>query len=87
MNKLSKCYKVQRDLWQGQRGRRTLIKTVRQTLGTTDEPTLERASLKAEDVIRQIKLGGDPNAPLAAQKAEGWTSTFIRRVRRRPPST
>ena len=61
VNKTSKSYKVQRDLWRGQRGRRTLVKTVRHTLGTTDELTLEQARLKAEDVIRQIKLGIDPN--------------------------
>lgn len=73
VNKNSKSYKVQRDLWRGQRGRRELIKTVRHTLGTTEELTLEQARLKAEDVIRQIKLGIDPNEPLAEQKAEGWT--------------
>lgn len=37
VNKHSKSYKVQRDLWEGERGRRTLVKTVRHTLGTTDE--------------------------------------------------
>jgi integrase len=77
VNKASKSYKVQRDLWRGQRGRRTLVKTVRHTLGTTDELTLEQARLKAEDVIRQIKLGIDPNEPLAAQKAEGWTVEIL----------
>lgn len=77
VNRTSKSYKVQRDLWQGQRGRRTLVKTVRHTLGTTDELTLEQARLKAEDVIRQIKLGVDPNAPLAEQKAEGWTVDIL----------
>jgi integrase len=77
VNKTCKSYKVQRDLWQGPRGRRTLVKTVRHTLGTTDELTLEEARLKAEDVIRQIKLGIDPNAPLANQKAEGWTVDIL----------
>lgn len=77
VNKSSKSYKVQRDLWQGQRGRRTLVKTVRHTLGTTDELTLEQARLKAEDIVRQIKLGIDPNAPLADRKAEGWTVTLL----------
>jgi integrase len=77
VNRTCKSYKVQRDLWQGQRGRRTLVKTVRHTLGTTDELTLDQARLKAEDVIRQIKLGIDPNAPLAEQKAEGWTVDIL----------
>ncbi len=73
VNRTCKSYKIQRDLWRGQRGRRRLIKTVRHTLGTTEELTLEQARLKAEDVIRQIKLGIDPNEPLADQKAEGWS--------------
>jgi integrase len=73
VNKHSKSYKVQRDLWQGQRGRRTLIKTVRHTLGSVDDLTLEEARHKAEDIIRLIKRGIDPNAPNAEQKADGWT--------------
>ena len=77
VNKTVKTYKVQRDLWRGQRGRREFIKTVRHTLGTTEELTLEQARLKAEDVIRQIKLGIDPNKPLADQKAEGWTVDLL----------
>jgi integrase len=68
-----KSYKVQRDLWRGQRGRRVLAKTVRHTLGTTDEMTLDEARMKAEDVIRQIKLGVDPNKSETTPKAEGWT--------------
>ena len=73
VNKSSKSYKVQRDLWQGQRGRRTLVKTVRHTLGSADDLTLEDARHKAEDIIRLIKRGIDPNAPNAEQKADGWT--------------
>ena len=65
VNKKSKSYKVQRDLWRGQRGRRQLIKTVRHTIGTTEELSLEDARMKAEDIIRQIRLGVDPNEPLA----------------------
>ena len=49
VNKTVKTYKVQRDLWRGQRGRRQLIKTVRLTLGSTEELTLDEARLKAED--------------------------------------
>lgn len=73
VNKRSKSYKVQRDLWQGQRGRRTLVKTVRHTLGSTEDLTLDQARLKAEDIIRLIKRGVDPNAPITEEKAEGWT--------------
>ncbi len=73
VNKLGKSYKVQRDLWQGRRGRRKLVKTVRQTLGCTEELTLDEARLRAEDVLRQIKLGVDPNAPPEVEKSEGWT--------------
>jgi len=75
VNKGSKSYKVQRDLWQGQRGRRVLVKTVRHTLGTTDEMTLEEARTRAGAVIEQIKRGIDPNAPPPdpAADAGGWT--------------
>lgn len=75
VNKTGKSYKVQRDLWQGQRGRRTLVKTVRHTLGTTEELTLEEARTRAAAVIEQIKQGIDPNAPAAdpAADAGAWT--------------
>ena len=77
VNKKSKSYKVQRDLWRGQRGRRQLVKTVRHTIGTTDELSLEEARHQAEDVIRQIKLGVDPNQPIIDQKSEGWTVNVL----------
>ncbi len=73
VNKNSKSYKVQRDLWRGQRGRRRLIKTVRHTLGTTDELTLDEARTRAQEVIAQIKRGIDPNAPDGGPGAEVWT--------------
>lgn len=41
VNKLSKSYKVQKELWVGERGRRRLAKTVRKTLGTTEDLTLD----------------------------------------------
>lgn len=77
VNKTSKSYKVQRDLWEGQRGRRRLIKTVRHTLGTTEELTLEDARHRAEDVIRLVRRGVDPNAPNSQPKAEGWTVDLL----------
>ena len=54
VNKTGKSYKVQRDLWQGQRGRRKLVKTVRHTLGTTEELTLEEARTRAAAVGRRV---------------------------------
>jgi integrase len=75
VNKGSKSYKVQRDLWTGQRGRKKLVKTVRHTLGTTDEMTLDEARSRATAIIEQIKRGIDPNAPapLPAADAGTWT--------------
>ena len=74
VNKHSKSFKVQRDLWVGQRGRRRKVKTVRHTLGTTLELTLDDARTRAMEVIAQIKQGMDPNAPAGAtSRAEMWT--------------
>ena len=73
VNKLSKTYKVQRDLWRGERGRRRLVKTVRITIGTTDQITLEAAWLTAQDIIKQIMLGNDPNERKSKPKTEFWT--------------
>lgn len=75
VNKTGKSYKIQRDLWQGQRGRRKLVKTVRHTLGTTNEMSLEDARSRATAVIEQIKLGIDPNASPMDPTADAgaWT--------------
>ena len=73
VNKKSKSYKVQRDLWIGQRGRRRKVKTVRHTLGTTLELSLDDARTRAMEVISQIKQGIDPNGSMAAPGAEIWT--------------
>jgi integrase len=74
VNKDSKSYKVQRDLWVGQRGRRRKAKTVRHTLGTTQELTLDDARTRAMQVIAQIKQGVDPNAPAGTTASSGmWT--------------
>ena len=74
VNKTSKSYKVQRDLWIGERGRRTWVKTVRHTLGTTQELSLDAARSLAIEVIAQIKRGVDPSAPATAPGAEVWTA-------------
>lgn len=75
VNKTGKSYKVQRDLWQGQRGRKRLVKTVRHTLGTTEEMTLDDARSRALAVLDQIKRGIDPNAPPPDPSADAgaWT--------------
>ena len=73
VNKHSKSYKVQRDLWVGERGRRRKAKTVRRTLGTTNELTLDEARTRAMEVIALIKNGIDPNAPPATPTASAWT--------------
>ncbi|MGZ0187513.1 MAG: tyrosine-type recombinase/integrase [Alphaproteobacteria bacterium] len=79
VNKRRKPYKIQRDLWQGQRGRQKLIKTVRHTLGSTDDLTLEEPRRRALAVIEQVKRGIDPNAPKDSLGADAnhWT---IRRM-------
>lgn len=78
VNKNSKAYKIQRDLWQGQRGRRTLVKTVRHTLGSTDEMDLEEARSRAAAVLDQIKQGIDPNAKPGSAAADAGTWTVQR---------
>lgn len=73
VNKTGKSYKVQRDLWRGQRGRKVLIKTVRHTIGGTEEMSLDDARSRALAVLDQIKRGIDPNAPVSAEGAGAWT--------------
>lgn len=78
VNKTGKSYKVQRDLWQGQRGRKRLVKTVRHTLGGTEEMTLDDARSRAIAVLDQIKRGIDPNAPPPDPSADAGTWTVRR---------
>lgn len=75
VNKTGKSYKIQRDLWQGQRGRKKLVKTVRHTLGGTDEMTLDEARSRATAMLDLIKRGIDPNAPPPEPSADAgaWT--------------
>ena len=80
VNKTSKSYKVQRDLWQGQRGQKRLVKTVSHTLGGTDEMTLDDARSRALKVIEVIKSGIDPNAPPPEPKAEEAGAWTVRRM-------
>jgi Site-specific recombinase XerD len=75
VNQGSKSYKVQRDLYQGERGRRRLVKTFRRTLSTTDEITLDDARTRAQELIALVKRGIDPNAKPKDPKAapDAWT--------------
>jgi hypothetical protein len=70
VNKKSKSYKVQRDLWVGQRGTRRKVETVRHTLGTTLELTLDDARTQPMEIISQVEQGIDPNGSMAAPCAE-----------------
>ncbi len=74
VHKTCKSYKVQRDLWVGERGRRRLAKTVRVTLGVTDELSLDEARTKAMQLVARIRRGEDPNAvPDDHCEAATWT--------------
>lgn len=78
VNKTGKSYKIQRDLWQGQRGRKKLVKTVRHTLGGTEEMTLDDARSKATAMLDLIKRGIDPNAPPSEPSTDAGTWTVKR---------
>ncbi len=72
VNKHTVTYKVQRDLWVGQPGRRRKVKTVRRTLGETNKLSLDNARIRAMEMIALIKNGVDPNAR-ATGGPETWT--------------
>lgn len=57
----SKSWAVQRDLWQGSRGNRRLVKTVRYTIGRVGIVPLRVARERAIEAISLIQQGIDPN--------------------------
>ena len=61
VNKKSSSWAVQRDLWQGPRGRRRLVRCVRHTLGRVGIMPLRVAREKALEAIHLIQQGVDPN--------------------------
>jgi integrase len=63
VNKTCKSYKIQADLWQGPSGRRTLVRTVRHTIGTTETHSLAEARNIAAELLSKIKRGVDPFPP------------------------
>lgn len=60
VNKRSKTYKLQADLWVGTRGRRRQVKTVRHTPGSIEELPLDEALAGAMTYLGQIKQWVDP---------------------------
>lgn len=72
VNKSSKTWKVQRDMWQDRR-----VTTVRHTLGTADEISLKDARNHARIVLSQIASGANPNErPKVEAQGDGpetWT--------------
>jgi integrase len=62
--------KVQADLWIGERGKRTLARTVRITLGRHPELSIEAARTAAMAKLALIKAGIDPNASSAPAPGE-----------------
>src|SRR5262245_51083898 len=62
--------KIQADLWQGERGTRQLVRTVRMTLGKHPELSLDDARARAMAQLADIKRGIDPSVPAAAKPGE-----------------
>ena len=83
VNKTSKTWKVQRDMWRDKR-----VKTIRHTLGSTDDLTLKQARALAQEVIGQIRRGINPNEPAPEAPAspltvgELWDQYEARLIRR-----
>ncbi len=75
VNKRSKTYKIQRDLWVGPVGRRRLVKTVRRSIERADRMSLKEARREATLLIARIDAGEDPNAKekAAVVRADAWT--------------
>lgn len=91
VNAHSRSWKVQRDMRTGQPGKP--VKTVRHTLGSVDELSIDEARSRAQEVIAAIKRGVDPNAPAqpAAPAAGGWTvekaySEYVANLRKKDGS-
>ena len=61
VSKKAKSWAVQRDLYQGPRGQRWLVKTVRHTLGRVGIMPLRVAREKALEATSLIQQGVDPN--------------------------
>lgn len=76
INKTTKSFKIQADLYVGEPGRKVKVKTVRKTLGLFDTMSLEEARAEATKCLAMIKNGIDPNKSYRAQGEEDsstWT--------------
>jgi hypothetical protein len=62
VNKTSKSYMVQRDVWRGPRGHRKLLGPRRPLIGRVGVISLKEAREKACGVIAQMSRGEEPNA-------------------------
>jgi integrase len=77
--------KVQADLWIGERGKRTLARTVRITLGKHPALSIEAARTAAMAKLALIKAGIDPNASNAPAPGEltvgGMFAQYVEHMR------
>lgn len=78
VNQRGMSYKVQKDLWVGEKGQRKLAKTVRRTLGEVGKVSVREARRLALEALSEIGAGVDPNGtydPDGARAASsgGWT--------------
>ena len=65
VNRSSKSFMVQRDVWTGERGKRRLIGTRRALIGRVGTMSLKEARDKARQEIARMARGEEPNAPRA----------------------
>ncbi len=80
VNKRSKSYKIQKDLWTGDLGQRRLIKTVRRTIGSVDDLTVKDARSEAMRLIASIHEGEDPNHKASEDEQKNAASWTIERM-------
>ena len=78
VNQRGMSYKIQKDLWIGEKGQRKLAKTVRRTIADVGTVSVKEARRRALDALSQIGEGVDPNGtfdPSAnnAASSETWT--------------
>lgn len=66
-------YKLQADLWQGERGQRRLVRTIRHTFAAVHEMAPDEARNVARGYLSQIKRGTDPFRNGVSKKRKTWT--------------
>lgn len=84
-------YKLQADLWQGERGRRRLVRTIRHTFARVDEMAPDEARNVARGLLAQIKRGVDPFRKEERTPTRTWTvaeafAAYARKTHPRPLS-